>query len=55
MRLAAAALAELGEAELAAAWCAVRGDASRALTMGASPSLRQWQDMLLARGRLAAG
>jgi putative acyl-CoA dehydrogenase len=51
--LAAAALAELGEADLAAAWCAARGDARRALTMGASPSLRPWQDKLLARGRLA--
>jgi putative acyl-CoA dehydrogenase len=53
--LAAAALDDLGEAELAAAWRAVRGDASRALTMGASAALRPWQDMLLARGRLAAG
>jgi putative acyl-CoA dehydrogenase len=51
--LAAAALAELGEADLAAAWCAARRDAGRALTMGASPSLRPWQDKLLARGRLA--
>jgi putative acyl-CoA dehydrogenase len=53
VRLAAAALAELGEADLAAAWGAVRGDLARSLTMGASPSLRRWQDALLARGRLA--
>jgi putative acyl-CoA dehydrogenase len=53
LRLAAAALAQLGEADLAAAWYAVRGGAERALTMGASPSLRRWQDGLLARARLA--